>query len=110
MKTQKQMNPLEKRSRKIVEEVLKPICNYCKENGIALSIYADGTYQQIGGQPYLANLDENKLMTGSKSSLVQEVLRLRNKLKLQHEDELKFLKKVRKVFNAIQDEYSKKDF
>ena len=53
------------------------IREFCKKKGIAISFYADGSYNQIGGNNLLFDdSDFQKLIRLSRSELANKVIRL----------------------------------
>lgn len=66
----------DKRIIKKVKELAKLI-----EGKIAIAIYANNTWKQIGGLPRLTYEDEFNLMKNQKGELVDEILILRRKIK-----------------------------
>ena len=47
---------------------------------MAITIYANETWKQVGGYPSLTYHEEEKLMKNCKSELISEILLLRRKL------------------------------
>ena len=105
MKTQKQMNPLEKRSRKIVEEVNK-LKEIRKSNKTAIkSKYDEDIHESISfcmqNDNYKPTIEDIKRLENSNYFLEHQVDlfntlcdEIEEKLQKQREDELKFLKKL----------------